>query len=101
MDKHVRNEPANENAGPAIRGNGSPAAASAEPPTYKRHALTPKQQEFFRQNKMAMQQIEAGMKGALQLIMVEAELKGKLTLADDCSELIIEEEGAAAPVSTR
>jgi hypothetical protein len=68
------------------------SAASKEPATYSRHALSPKQQEFFRQNKMAMQQIETAMKGALQLVMVENELRGKLTLADDCTELIIEAE---------
>lgn len=73
--------------------NGNSAVATMpEPKTYSRHPLSPKQQDFFRQNRMAIQQIEVGMRGALQLIVTEQELKGKVTLSDDFSELIIEAE---------
>lgn len=59
---------------------------------FKRHALTEKQQEFFRRAAVARQQIETQMNGALQLIALEHELRGKVTLADDFTELIIEEQ---------
>lgn len=54
--------------------------------------LTSKQQEFFRRAALARQQIDTQMTGALQLIAVENDIKGKLTLADDFTELIIEQE---------
>jgi hypothetical protein len=68
------------------------AAASTNPKEYSRHPLNTKQQQFFQRNKQMIQQVEQAMRGALQLIVEENELKGKVTLADDFTELIIEEE---------
>lgn len=52
--------------------------------------LTEKQQEFFRKRRVAFQQLELEMRGALQLIVEENELTGKVTMADDFTELIID-----------
>lgn len=71
--------------------DGSNTATTApNPPTYTRFSLTPKQQEFFRRAAVMRQQIDVQMQGALQLIILENELRGKVTLADDYTELIVE-----------
>lgn len=57
-----------------------------------RHPLSPKQTEYFRRAAMMRQQIETQMRGALELIVLEEEIKGKATLADDFTEIIIEPE---------
>jgi hypothetical protein len=62
-------------------------------PTATRFPLNGKQQEFFKRRRMAMQQIEMEMRGALQIVVEENELKGKVTISDDFTELIIEPEG--------
>lgn len=54
------------------------------------HPLTTAQQEYFRRAAVARQQLETQMNGALQLIAFENGLQGKITLADDFTELIIE-----------
>lgn len=59
---------------------------------HERFPLSSKQQEFFRRAAMMRQQIDTQMNGALQLIVCENDLKGRVTLADDFTELIIEQE---------
>lgn len=54
------------------------------------HPLTTAQQQYFRRAAIARQQLETQMNGALQLIAFENGLQGKITLADDFTELIIE-----------
>jgi hypothetical protein len=51
--------------------------------------LTIKQRQFFERQRAAIQQIDAAMKGALQLIVEEHELIGKVMLSEDFSELIV------------
>jgi uncharacterized protein (DUF1778 family) len=41
--------------------------------------------------------IDAAMQGALQMIVEELELKGRVKLADDCSEMLVEEDEPASP----
>jgi hypothetical protein len=57
--------------------------------------LTPKQTAFFLRHRMAMHATDAAMRGALQLIVEELGLAGRVTLSDDCTELI---ETDAGPV---
>ena len=62
-----------------------------------RHPLTSKQRAFFERQKLAIVRIDAAMQGALQMIVEELELKGRVKLADDCSEMLIEEDEPASP----
>jgi len=57
-----------------------------------RFPLSDKQQDFFRRRRLGMQQLENEMRGALQMIIEENELRGKVMLSDDMTELIIEAE---------
>jgi hypothetical protein len=58
----------------------------------RRIPLTAKQRQFFERQRSAIQQIDAAMKGALQLIVEEHELRGKVTLSDDFAVLIVTEQ---------
>jgi len=61
----------------------------------KTHLLTEKQKTFFLRQKLVM---NASMQGALQLLIEEMGLTGRVRLSDDCSELIEEEnENPPAP----
>ena len=62
-----------------------------------RHPLTGKQRAFFERQKLAIVRIDAAMQGALQMIVEELELKGRVKLADDCSEMLVEEDEPASP----
>jgi hypothetical protein len=57
-----------------------------------RYPLTTKQQQFFQRHRSMAMQVEAAMKGALQLIIDENDIKGKVSVSEDSTELIIEEE---------
>jgi hypothetical protein len=65
---------------------------TTEVKTPTRYPLTTKQQGFFQRHRQMALQIEAAMKGALQLIIDENDIKGRVTVSDDGTELIIEEE---------
>jgi hypothetical protein len=62
-------------------------------PDATRFPLTDKQQEFFKRRRIAMQQIEMEMRGALQMIVEENDIRGKCTLSEDFTALVIEPEG--------
>ena len=55
------------------------------------HPLTEKQKLFFERQKQAIIRLDAGMQGALQMIIEEMGLKGRVRLSDDCTEVIEEE----------
>lgn len=58
----------------------------------KRHMLEPKQVEFFRNGKIAIQRLNDQMNGALQMICTENELQGsKISLSEDTLYIVVEE----------
>ena len=58
----------------------------------QRIELTDKQRQFFFNQRSLMQQVEAAMKGALQLICDEKEVRGKVALTEDFSAILVEPE---------
>ena len=58
----------------------------------RRHYLTEAQRQFFVRQKQTMTNIEMGMRGALQMAVEERGIAGKVTLSEDCAELIVEAE---------
>ena len=66
-------------------------APLSEPPKQAHYQLSDKQRDFFLRQRQAMSNIEMGMRGALQMLVEEHGLSGKVTLSEDCSELIAEQ----------
>jgi hypothetical protein len=74
---------------PSVLDAPAPPAPSS---TIRRHTLAPKQQQFFIRQKQSLTNLEMGLRGALQLLVEERGLVGKVSLAEDCLELIEEPE---------
>lgn len=62
-----------------------------QPTAVNRHRLTETQRQFFQRQKQALTNIEMGLRGALQMLVEEKSLIGKVSLSEDCAELIQEE----------
>lgn len=64
----------------------------------KSHYLNDKQTAFFRRNMQMAREVEQQMRGALQMIVEEREITGRVRLNDDFTEII--EIEAELPSST-
>lgn len=60
----------------------------------KRYPLTPKQQQFFQKQAQAATNLQMAMRGALQMLVEEQGIAGRVSLSEDFSEMIEEDPNA-------